>query len=64
MTLYHFALFPKRCDKCGRTFVWERCDYFYREVGIEHYDLKCWRCSRCMKRYDNQHQLPHNGEKG
>lgn len=51
MTVYSFAFLPKRCGKCGRRFWLERCDYYYEEVGIEHYPLKLWACERCMKKW-------------
>lgn len=46
----HFAVFPKRCDRCGRRFIWEPYNTFYKEVGIEHYDLKCVKCRECVRR--------------
>ena len=48
MTIYRFALFPKSCDKCGRIFIWERYDIFFKQVGIEYYSLKCVKCKECM----------------
>ena len=53
MTLYKFAIIPKTCDKCRRIFWLERYETFYREVGIEHYDLKCVKCFRCRR---NEHE--------
>ncbi len=47
MTVYDFAFLPKRCDKCGRRFVLERYEHFYRLVGLEQHTLKCYKCSKC-----------------
>ena len=49
MTLYDFALTPRRCERCRRRFIFELCDYAYQEVGIEHKDIKVWYCRKCMK---------------
>lgn len=42
-----FALLPKRCDIGNRLFWLESYNIFYREVGIEHRDLKQIRCKCC-----------------
>lgn len=42
-----FAFLPKRCDICNRLFIFEGYNIFYKEVGIERYDLKQIKCRRC-----------------
>ena len=42
------ALIPTRCDYCNRLFIFEPYDIRYREVGIEHYDLKQRKCLECL----------------
>lgn len=51
MTVRPFALLPKFCGKCGRTFWLEPYETYYQEVGIEHYSLKCAKCPRCYKEH-------------
>lgn len=49
MTIYDFALTPRRCERCRRRFWLERCDYAYQELGIEHKDIKVWYCMKCLR---------------
>ena len=49
MTIYDFALTPRRCERCRRRFIFERCDYSYQEVGIEHATIKVWYCHKCLQ---------------
>ena len=44
------ALIPTRCDYCNRLFIFEPYDIRYREVGIEHYDLKQRKCLECLNK--------------
>ena len=49
-----FAIVPKRCDKCGRRFLWEGYSIYYKMVGIECYDLKCIKWKRCNNGMDRK----------
>ena len=42
-----FAIIPTRCDRCGRLFIFEGYDLYYREVGIEKRSIKCVKCKCC-----------------
>lgn len=53
MTITRFdriAILPHRCSYCGRLFIWEPYNIRYREVGIEHHDLKQIQCAICAER--------------
>lgn len=50
ITFNRFALLPKRCDKCGRRFVWEPYySYKYdREVGFQTFVMTGRKCRECI----------------
>lgn len=50
MTIRPYAILPKRCDKCFRRFWMEPYETFVCFVGIEHRDLKCVKCKRCIEK--------------
>lgn len=41
------ALIPKRCSECFRLFWLEPYYTTYKEVGIEHRDIKQVWCKKC-----------------
>lgn len=45
-----FALFPKRCSKCNRLFIFEGYNIYYKLVGYECYDLKQRKCKKCINK--------------
>lgn len=49
MTINYFAILPKYCDCCKRTFILEKYHKRYIEVGIEYYPLKVYICDKCFK---------------
>ena len=44
------AIIPTRCNYCNRLFIFEPYDIYYREVGIECYDLKQRKCLECVNK--------------
>ena len=41
-----FNIIPKRCSKCGRLFIFEPYNIYYKEIGFGYYDqIKCKICS-------------------
>lgn len=44
------AFIPTRCNKCNRLFIFEPYDFYYKEVGIEHYSLRLVKCKECYKK--------------
>lgn len=42
-----YAFTPKRCNKCNRLFVFEPYNIYYRQVGIESFNLKQIECKKC-----------------
>ena len=53
------ALIPTRCDYCNRLFIFEPYDIRYREVGLEHYDLKQKKCLECLSNEDGEKLSEH-----
>lgn len=49
-TYDRFAITPKRCNKCNRLFILEPYDIYYKQVGIECFDLKQIKCKECKKK--------------
>ena len=43
-----FAFTPKRCNKCNRIFIFEGYNIYYKQVGIECFDLKQIKCKNCI----------------
>jgi hypothetical protein len=49
-TYDRFAVTPKRCNKCNRLFILEFYDIYYKQVGIDYFDLKQIKCKECKKK--------------
>ena len=45
-----FALIPTRCSKCNRLFIFEPYDIYYKEVGINYFDLEQVICKKCKEK--------------
>lgn len=45
-----FALTPKRCNKCNRLFIFEPYDIYYKQVGLDYFDLKQIKCKKCEQK--------------
>ena len=44
-----YALLPKKCDKCRKTFILEPYNIYYKQVGIDNFDLAQIYCKRCAE---------------
>ena len=44
-----YALLPKKCDKCRRTFILEPYNIYYKQVGIDNFDLPQIYCRECSE---------------
>ena len=44
-----FALLPKKCDKCRKTFIFESYNIYIKQVGIECFDLEQIYCRECSE---------------
>lgn len=44
-----FAIYPKRCNKCNRLFVFESYNIYYKEIG-GGFDIKQIKCKKCCVR--------------
>lgn len=47
-----FAIYPKRCNKCNRLFVFESYNIYYKEIG-GGFDIKQIKCKKCCDKKES-----------
>ena len=59
-----FAILPKKCVKCRKTFILEPYNIYIKQVGIECHDLEQIYCKSCSEIREKAKRLAEQLKRG